>query len=189
MLLSLALTLTLSVAPDSGSPGVHLTASADRSAFLLAQGPPPLPVRQQDVQPMGSRQLELQREIDAINDDLRGLKTDWPTISVVLAYLGFSVSPVALVGLLFVALGSVTIPAITIAGVVMLVVGLGGLALGIVGVVTGIAAATTATNTRDDLLKQRGVLERELKMLKQGGAPGVDRSFESSPRLITLAAF
>ena len=42
MLLSLALTLTLSVAPDSGSPGVHLTASADRSAFLLAQGPPPL---------------------------------------------------------------------------------------------------------------------------------------------------
>ncbi|MER2564216.1 MAG: hypothetical protein ABTQ32_26030 [Myxococcaceae bacterium] len=188
MLLSLALTLSLSAATPS-SPGIHLTASADRSAFLLAQGPPPLPVRQQDLQPVGSRQLELQREIDAINDDLRGLKTDWPTVSVVLAYLGFSVSPIALVGLLFMALGSVTIPAITIAGVVMLVIGLGGLALGIAGVVTGISASTAATNTRNDLLKQRGELERELKLLKQGGAPGVDRSFESSPRLITIAAF
>lgn len=184
MLLSLALSLSLSATP-APQTGVHLTASSHRSAFLLAQSPPPLPVRQQDLQPVGSRQLELQREIDAINDDLRGLKTDWPTVSVVLAYLGFSVSPIALVGLLFVALGSVTFPAITIAGVVMLVVGLGGLALGIVGVVTGISASTAATNTRNDLLKQRGELERELKLLK-GGA---DRSFESSPRLITIAAF
>lgn len=189
MLLSLALTLSLSATPAPQSPGIHLASTADRSAFLLAQGPPPLPVRQEDLQPVGSRQLQLQREIDAINDDLRGLKTDWPTASVVLAYLGFSVSPIALIGLLFVALGSVTIPALTIAGVVMLVVGLGGLALGIVGVVTGIAASTAATNTRNDLLRQRGELERELKSLKQGGAPGVDRSFESSPRLITVASF
>ena len=185
MLLSLALTLSLSATPASES-GVHLTAS-HRSAVLLVQSPPPLPVRPEDLQPVGSRQLQLQRDIDAINDDLRGLKTDWPTVSVVLAYLGFGASPVALLGLLFVAVGSVTIPPITILGVVMIVIGLGGLALGIVGVVTGISASTAATNTRNDLLKQRGELERELKLLK--GGPGVDRSFESSPRLITIAAF
>jgi len=187
MLLSLALTLSLSATPAPES-AVHLTASP-RSAFLLSQSPPPLPVRPEDVQPPAPRQLELQRDIDAINDDLRGLKTDWPTVSVVLAYLGFGTAPVALIGLLLLALGSVSgFAAVTLVGVVIIVIGLGGLALGIVGVVTGLSASASATNTRNDLLKQRGELERELKLLKQGG-PGVDRSFESSPRLITIAAF
>jgi len=47
----------------------------------------------------------------------------------------------------------------------------------------------TAKAERDELIQRRGELERELKGLKQGGTPGVDRSFESSPRLFTVAAF
>jgi hypothetical protein len=187
-----ALVLTVSLASIPATPeGVHLSGvtAESRSARLIAQAPPPLPVRPSDSAPMGVREGQIQSEIDAINTQLRGLKTDWPTASVVMAYLGWSLSPVALVGLLVLALGGATgIATITLVGIVLLVIGLGGVALGIAGVVTGIAGQNAAKAERDELLQRRGELERELKGLKQN-SPGVDRSFESSPRLFTIAAF
>lgn len=195
MLTALTLTLTLSsipAAPPSPS-GIHLAEATDgRSVHLIAQGPPPLPVRDNPAAPAGARELELQSQIDGINARLRELKNDWPTVSVVMAYVGWSVSPVALVGLLvLLAGGAVGSAAVTLVGVVLLVVGLGAVAIGIAGIVTGITASSAAKAEREDLIRQREGLERELKLLKQspGGAPGVDRSFESSPRLFTIAAF
>jgi hypothetical protein len=193
MLTALTLTLTLSSVPASPPSGIHLAAATEgRSVHLIAQGPPPLPVRDTPVAPAGARELELQGQIDGINARLRELKNDWPTISVVMAYVGWSVSPIALVGLLvMLAGGAVGAPAVTLVGVVLLVVGLAAVAIGIAGIVTGISASSAAKAEREDLIRQREGLERELKLLRQnpGGAPGVDRSFESSPRLFTVAAF
>ena len=187
-----ALVLTVSLASIPATPeGIHLSGvTGSMSARLIAQAPPPLPVRPMESAPVGAREAQLQSEIDAINTQLRGLKADWPTASVVMAYLGWSVSPIALIGLLVLALGAGTgIAVVTLVGVVMLVIGLGGVALGIIGIVTGIAGQSAAKAERDALIQQRGELERELKGLKQGSPPGVDRAFESSPRLFTLAAF
>ncbi len=190
MLTALALTVSLASIPATPE-GIHLSGvTGSMSARLIAQAPPPLPVRPMESTPVGAREAQLQSEIDGINTQLRGLKTDWPTASVVMAYLGWSVSPIALVGLLVLAIGTgVGAGVITLVGIVMLVIGLGGVALGIAGIVTGIAGQNAAKAERDELLQRRGELERELKGLKQGGAPGVDRSFESSPRLFTVAAF
>ncbi len=191
MLTAFVLTVSLASIPAT-SEGVHLSSvTGSMSARLIAQAPPPLPVRPMESTPVGAREAQLQSEIDGINTQLRGLKADWPTASVVMAYLGWSVSPIALIGLLVLALGAGTgVGVITLVGVVMLVIGLGGVALGIIGVVTGIAGQNAAKAERDELIQQRGELERELKGLRQGGSPpGVDRSFESSPRLFTLAAF
>lgn len=189
---ALALTLTLTSIPAAPAAGVHLTGEGGRSAHLIAQGPPPLPVRPDAAAPAGARELELQTEIDGINARLRELKNDWPTASVVMAYVGWSVSPVSLIGLLILALGSVVgAPAVTLVGVVLLVVGLAGVAIGIAGIVTGITASSAAKAEREDLIRRRETLERELKLLKQNpaGPAGVDRSLESSPRLFTLATF
>ncbi len=190
MLIALALTASLASIPATPE-GIHLSkASEARSAHLIAQAPPPLPVRPMEPAPMGAREGQLQSEIDAINTQLRGLKTDWPTASVAMAYVGWSVSPISLVGLLVLAIGiGLTEPTIALAGIVMLVIGLGGVALGIAGIVTGFAGQNAAKAEREELIQRRSELERELKGIKQGSPPGVDRSFESSPRLFTVAAF
>lgn len=185
-------TLLLSLATShTPSVGIHLGADASlRSARLIAQAPPPLPVRPAEAPvAVGGREAQLQSDIEAINGQLRTLKTDWPTVSVVLAYAGFSSSPLVLVGLLIFGLGAASgIGIITIIGAAFLVVGVVGIVLGVVGVVTGLSASNSAKAKRDELLRERGVLEGELKALK--AQPGsVDRSFESSPRLITVAAF
>lgn len=184
MLTALALSVVLTHAPSSG---LHLDGDL-HSARLLAQAPPPLPVRAADA-PVTGREAELQRDIDLINERLRALKTDWPTASVVMAYVGWSTAPVALVGLMLLLVGGlVQVPVVTLIGVVLVVVGLGAIALGIAGVVTGIAGQNAAKAERDDLLRQRTTLESELKQLR--AQPGnVDRSFESSPRLFTVASF
>jgi hypothetical protein len=190
MLRMLTLAMTVSLASIPAAPeGVRLAqVSSLMSARLIAQAPPPLPVRPMEVG-VGARELQLQNEIDAINTQLRGTKTDWPTGSVVMAYLGWTLSPISLLGLLFIAIGSgVNIAAFAIAGLAMLVIGLGGVALGIVGIVTGIATQNAAKAERDELIQRRTELERELKAARQSPA-GVDRSFESHPRLITIAAF
>jgi hypothetical protein len=191
MLTSLVLSLAVTHAPASG---IHLDADPSlRTARLFAQAPPPLPVRPSDpsVAPVvpGGREAQLQADINAINDKLRGLKSDWPTVSVVMAYVGWSAAPLVLVGLLFMAIGGgLGVPVITLVGVVVLVLGIAGIALGIAGVVTGISASNAAKAERDELIRQRGELEGQLKALRaQPGA--VDRSFESSPRLFTVAAF
>lgn len=192
MLSALALTVALSSLSSDETP-IRLSLDAVPSAHLVAQAPPPLPVREAPMPGAGgARELQLQADIDAINNELRGLKTDWPTASVVMAYLGWSLSPVALVGLLVLAVGLAlpVVNPITLVGVVLLVIGLGGVALGIAGIATGIAASSAAKEQRDELIQRRQGLERELKQLRQGGGPaGVDRSFESSPRLITVASF
>ncbi|MBL8922972.1 MAG: hypothetical protein JNJ54_29250 [Myxococcaceae bacterium] len=192
MLTALTLTLTLASIPSTAPDGIHLQATEERSARLIAQGPPPLPMRDNPVAPAGGRELELQGRIDSINSRLRELKNDWPTISVVMAWVGWSVSPIALVGLLvMLAGGAIGAPVVTLIGVVMLIVGLAAVAIGIAGVVTGITASNAAKSEREELIREREGLERELKTLRQspGGAPGVDRAFESSPRLFTVAAF
>ncbi len=169
--------------------GVHLQGDPSlHSARLVAQAPPPLPVRPPDA-PVGAQEAQLQRDIDSINERLRGLKTDWPTASVVMAYIGWSASPVALVGLLLLAVGGLAgFPALTLVGVVLLVIGLAAVALGIAGIVTGIAGQNAAKAERDELIQERVRLENELKALR--ARPGsVDRSFESSPRLFTVASF
>jgi hypothetical protein len=190
MLTALALTVSLASIPATPE-GIHLSnVTGSMSARLIAQAPPPLPVRPMESAPAGAREVQLQSEIDGINTQLRGLKSDWPTASVVMAYLGWSVSPIALVGLVVLGLGTLIMtPVVAIVGIVLIVIGLAGVALGIVGIVTGIAGQNAAKAERDELIQRRGELERELKGLKQGGAPGVDRSFESSPRLFTIAAF
>ena len=188
MVTAFALTVALSSIP-AAPEGIHLSkVTESMSARFIAQAPPPLPVRPMESAPVGARAGQLQSEIDAINTQLRGLKTDWPTVSVVMAYLGWSVSPIILVGLLVMALAP-AFPALLLIGIVIVVVGLAGVALGIAGIVTGIAGQNAAKAERDALIQRRGELERELKGLNQGGTPGVDRSFESSPRLFTVAAF
>ncbi|MDP3233178.1 MAG: hypothetical protein Q8N26_10420 [Myxococcales bacterium] len=190
MLTVLVLSASLASIPSTPE-GIHLAGvTGSMSARLIAQAPPPLPVRPMESAPVGARQAQLQSEIDAINTQLRGLKADWPTASVVMAVLGWSLSPIALAGLFLFAIGTlISTPVLALVGVVMIVIGLAGVGLGIAGIVTGIAGQNAAKAERDELIQRRGGLERELNGLKQGSPPGVDRSFESSPRLFTLAAF
>lgn len=191
MLLSLAVSVMVSSAP-SPEP-VHLSLSSLPSARLIAQAPPlppPMPSLQpQGVSASGQTASQIQAEIDGINDQLRGLKTDWPTISVVLAYLGWSISPIALVGLLFIAIGS-ALPAgggiVAVLGVALLVIGLAGVAMGIIGIATGITASNAAKTERDELIQKRQALERDLRQLRSSR---IDSDFETSPRMITVAVF
>lgn len=178
MLTALALTMSLASVPAT-SEGVRLPdVSAGLSARLLAQSPPPLPVRPSEVSPQGGRALQLQGEIDAINDQLRGLDTNWPTVSIVMAYVGWSISPIALIGLVLMA---VPFPSVFMVGVVVLVIGLAGVALGIAGLVTGVSAANAAKAERDELIRRRETLQRELRALGHHWAPHTE--------LLTVASF
>ncbi|MDX2013584.1 MAG: hypothetical protein SFW67_25550, partial [Myxococcaceae bacterium] len=125
MSLTLALTLVLSAADATTNDAVSLASSGfdTRAARLLAQAPPPLPDR--TAGDPAARIAQLDAEITSINDQLRVLNTDWPFGALAMAYVGWIVSPVALVGLIILGVGALAMaPQIITVGVIVLVVGL-----------------------------------------------------------------
>jgi hypothetical protein len=187
MLSALVLTVSLSAVPSGRSAVLLSDAPLAHGARLFAQAPPPLPVRPPDAQPVGTRALQLEAEIQELNAQLREVNVGWPAGAIAMAVIGWVVSPAALVGLLLLLVAAIE-PALLFPAVVVTIIGLGGVALGIAGIVTGVGASTRAKLERDELVARRRQLEEELRSVR-GSPGGVNRSFEASPRLITLASF
>ncbi|QRN95940.1 hypothetical protein JRI60_44040 [Archangium violaceum] len=114
---------------------------------------------------------ELSREIEDINARLRRTDTNWPIGSLVMAYAGYVLGPMLLIGLPLIIYGLAvsTQYAATLVGIgaALTVLGGGGVALLIIGIVSGINASEAARVERDDLVRRRGQLEDELRELKQ----------------------
>ncbi|MCU0696909.1 MAG: hypothetical protein MUC96_10300 [Myxococcaceae bacterium] len=187
MSLSLAVALVLSAADAPSNDAVSLASSAfeTRGARLLAQAPPPLPDRTSGGS--AARIAQLDAEITSLNDQLRALNTDWPFGALAMAYVGWIVSPVALVGLVILGVGALAMaPQIITVGVIVLVVGLAAVALGIAGIVVGVSASGKAKEEKQQLERRRRELQDELRALKGQAASGLGAP---GGTLFTLATF
>lgn len=120
--------------------------------------------------------LALKRDIEAINFDLRRLKTGWPGGSISLVVGGAILSPLTLVGLFV---------APIVVGLVVIAVGAGGIAMIVAGATGGARAASAAMTGRQSLLERRSNAERELANLKRSVAAAEQRG----SAMLTLAAF
>jgi hypothetical protein len=118
-----------------------------------------------------ARIRELTREVEAINARLRQTDANWPIGSIIMAYSGYVLAPLLLVGvpLLVVGLTSVAEYAATLTavGAVLSVLGGGGVALLVAGIVTGLEGSRRSRDERQELLRQRSALEDELRELKR----------------------
>jgi hypothetical protein len=184
MTLTLCFALAVSALSSPSENGVTLASSLDvRSARLVAQAPPPVPER--SVGGPMDRIAQLDAEISSINDQLRGLSTSWPFGALAMAYIGWIVSPITLVGLIILGVGAaVGVPGVITLGVVLLVVGLGAVALGIAGIVVGSTAASKAKDEKQLLERRRRELQDELRALKAQADLG---RFDGN--LLTVATF
>jgi hypothetical protein len=118
-----------------------------------------------------ARIRELTREVDDLNARLRKTSSNWPIGSLAMTYAGYVLSPLLLVGvpLLIFGLASSTQYALTLAavGAGLSVLGGGGVVLLIVGIVSGMEASERSKAEREELIRQRGQLEDELRELKR----------------------
>jgi hypothetical protein len=150
-------------------------AARPSARLLVAQQDPPSQGRARLEVPASedreARIRELTREVDALNARLRQTSSNWPIGSIVMSYAGYVLSPLLLVGVpvLIFGLASSTQYALTVAavGAGLTVLGAGGVALLIVGIVTGLEASERTKAERNELLRERGRLEDELRELKR----------------------
>lgn len=192
MLATLVLTAVLGSTPASFvselGPGAQLglsTLDCQVCGVPLAQ-----------ASPEPSRRTVLQRRIDDLNLEIRALNTDWPLPALLASYAGYVLAPVVLVGGAFLAVGIASgIPGLLLVGVVGIVVGAVGVVLLVTGIIWGMNASSAAKAKRNELVRERTDLERELKALEQNGNQTVWRSGlapagqPDRPVLLTLAVF
>ncbi|MDX2011521.1 MAG: hypothetical protein SFW67_15080 [Myxococcaceae bacterium] len=148
-----------------------------RSATLM-DSPPPPPSSPMQASGMSVSQqiMTLEREIDSINFDLRSVQTGWPGGSIALVVIGAILSPLALLGWFVAPL---------VVGLVVIGVGIGGIAMIIAGAMGGAKASNEAMAERNSLLERRSNAERELANLRRvATAPE-----PSNAAMLTLAAF
>ena len=174
--------VSVAPAPEVGSSTARLMDAPPpppRSATLIDSPPPPPPPSAVLANGMSVSQqiMNLEREIDSINFDLRRVQTGWPGGSIALVVIGAILSPLALIGIPLLLIPWVGIP--------VMLIGLGGVAMIIGGATTGAKAASAAMAERNSLLERRSNAERELANLRRvATAPE-----PSNAAMLTLAAF
>lgn len=189
MLVALLL-LTSNLAPQP-------TPALPTSARLLSLSQPAGDLRLLDQAPSVDRERELVQRIDALNLRIRAMDTDWPIPSLAATYFGFLLAPVGLgAGGMLALIGAILGPAIgssTLLTIGLIVLGVGGfgLAVGLVGIVTGVNASADARDEKNRLVRERQLLEEELRSLRQlpQVGPRVDAPGLPNPVLLTVARF
>ncbi|AEI62599.1 hypothetical protein [Corallococcus macrosporus] len=179
-MLSLAAAALLATA---ASPTSHslLTRSPDRPVsvrLLLAQAPaevspdasgaptpPPL------AEDLDARARELTQQIAMLQSEIRTVDTNWPAGSLVMAYSGYVLSPLLLLGipLIIVGMGSSDdddAGSLLGLGVGMTVGGVAGVGLLIAGIITGSKEANLNRSRREEMVRERIRLEDELRDVK-----------------------
>lgn len=165
MLPLLVVLLTTASVPEHLSLSAPTARAPQGSArLLLAQG-------SSGESANAERMRELTREVEDLNLRLRAINVNPPLGSVVMAYAGYILAPMLLIGLpvLLVGLAAVTpyTGALIGVGAGLTVVGTGGVVLLVSGIVSSISATEAARAEREELIRQRGQLEDELRELKR----------------------
>ncbi|WNG33734.1 hypothetical protein F0U60_08900 [Archangium minus] len=167
----------LAVSPMPGQPSLLNSVQTELRAsprLLAVQDAPAEGGSRLDAPAPDDREArirQLTREVEDINARLRQTSSNWPIGSVVMAYSGYVLAPLLLVGLpmLVIGLTSTVSYATTLVavGAVLSVLGGGGVALLILGITSGLEASGKAKVEREELLRQRNALEDELRELKR----------------------
>ncbi|WP_141256846.1 MULTISPECIES: hypothetical protein [unclassified Myxococcus] len=152
--------------------------------------PPPLPVD------LDARARELTQQIAMLQSEIRSVDTNWPAGSLVMAYSGYVLSPLLLLGIPLIIVGmsasndddAGTLLAL---GVGTTLGGVAGVGLLIAGVVTGSKQAGINRAHRESLVRERIRLEDELRDVKaRRDARGAMQTRQWTPRAgIPLVAF
>jgi len=177
----LHLAISVSLAIVDPEP-VGLGAPALRAATLLAESPPPLSIPDE---PTLSTSASTEAELEALNKRIRAMDVHWPTGAVIAGYAGGLLLYVTfVVGLTALAVGGTSaIPAAVVIGM-----GIAGAGLIVVAWVTGSTAAAGAREQREELIKERDLLQKRLR--DQGEAvPFVEQRLPAITPLVTLAQF
>jgi hypothetical protein len=176
-------------------PGRYLSAR-----LLVAQAhqetptPPPLPVSEEVD--LDARIQVLTRQVGLLNDEIRGISTDWPTSSLVMAICGYVLSPMLLLGVPLMVLSALAstegddtgqTESLLAAGLGLTVAGLAGVGLVVGGVVTGVRASSVQRARRSELVSERIRLETELRDLKARRDMPRTRRWEPRPTVPLLA--
>ncbi len=147
-------------------------AQASLLASSQEESPPAvrLLVAQAEEDSREERIRELTREVDALNQRLRGLSSNWPTSALLMSYAGYTLAPLVLPGIpLLIAglvLGTELAPIFVTVGAVLSGVGGVGVVLLVAGLVSGFNAVEAARSERGRLIQERERLEDELRALK-----------------------
>ncbi|QRK12725.1 hypothetical protein JQX13_23445 [Archangium violaceum] len=167
----------LAVSPLPGQPSLLAPVQTELRAstrLLVAQGAPAGEGSRLEAPAPDDREArirQLTREVEDINARLRRTDANWPIGSLVMAYSGYVLAPLLLVGIPMIIIGltstvsyATTLVAV---GAVFSVLGGGGVALLIAGIVTGLETSSRVKAEREELIRQRGALEDELRELKR----------------------
>jgi hypothetical protein len=179
-MVSLVAAVLLAAAPAPTSPsllrpesGPHLSAR-----LLVAQAPPdapaeaPMPPAEPRVDPeLDARIRELTQQVALLQSEIRGIDVNFPMGSLVMAYLGYVLAPMVLLGIPLIVIGlgeeddddQATLVGL---GAGLSVAGAAGVALLISGLITGTQASKVHRARREELIRERIRLEDELRDLK-----------------------
>ncbi|MFT3839804.1 MAG: hypothetical protein QM723_22650 [Myxococcaceae bacterium] len=144
--------------------GALLAVSLTQAAVTPPETPPPAPVAEAPVQlnPNATKVHLLEERIHALDVRIASVNESWPQGSVMLMFAGVSFGPLMTV------LGGVclglegVIPALLVPGLVVLVVGLVGVALLVWGAMQASKASADARAEKAALLKEREAAQAEL---------------------------
>lgn len=152
--------------------------------------PPPL------AEDLDARARELTQQIAMLQSEIRSVDTNWPAGSLVMAYSGYVLSPLLLLGIPLIIVGMSTsnednAGTLLALGVGLTVGGVAGVGLLIAGVVTGSTQAGINRAHREGLVRERIRLEDELRDVKaRRDARGAMQPRQWTPRAgIPLVAF
>ncbi|WP_426757143.1 hypothetical protein [Myxococcus sp. Y35] len=206
-MLSLIAVALLATAPGPTSPSL-LQPQAGRSVaarLLVAQAPaqgedldaaPPSDAPALPHEDLDARVRELTRQISRLQSEIRTVDTNWPTGSLIMAYSGYVLSPLLLLGVPLIILGLNTSNdddkgVLVALGAGLTVGGAAGVGLLIAGVATGSKRAAVNRAYRESLVNQRIELEDELREVKaRRDARGALRTRTWTPRpSLPLVAF
>ncbi len=191
MLSFIAVTL-LATTPTSHSLLTPTTGRSVSAHLLVAQAPE----TSHPEEDLDARIQELTLRVSLLQSEIRGIDTNWPAGSLVMAYSGYVLSPLLLLGIPLILIGldksgednAGTWLAL---GAGMTVGGVAGVGLLIAGVVTGAQGASVNRARREELVRQRIQLEDELREVRaRRDARGVLQARSWTPRPgIPLVAF
>lgn len=119
-----------------------------------------------------ARIAQLRREVAHLNVRIRGIDTHYPLSALLMLYGGYTLAPLALVGIPLTLYGALAAPAGAVGlwlatGVAGIVLGGIGVALLVAGIITGSEAVRAARAERDSLVQQRIQREAALRELEQ----------------------
>ena len=180
-MLSLVAAVLLAAAPTSSAPSLlapePLSSGRHLSARLLTQAPsetpseaPPPPASQVDPE-LDARIRELTQQVALLQSEIRAIDVNFPTGSLVMAYFGYVLSPLILVGipLIIVGLGEPDDDdqaTLLGAGAGLTVAGAVGVGLLVAGLVKGTRESNANRVRREELIRERIRMEDDLRDLK-----------------------